>query len=697
MATVLDINAYGQTDIVEEKPEYPAEFVAWLRSEESRAVDTTLNEERAVALSFYRGEPFGNEEEGRSQVVTRDVAEVVDYMVISVMRTMVSGDRVVEFEALTDEDKDAVAQATEAVSQQFMREQDGYRVLHDSLKAGLLEKTGAVKTYVEEQRIRREAEVSDLELAALAEQGLELIEAEEVSPGAVDPLTGQEIEPARLRIAYVEKSPRFPDYPLPNEEFLVAKDARSLDEAVYYAHKVRKTVSEIREMGFTVDDVAFDAGTVADTTLSNARDDSASRYDDVRDGPNRLCWLNEEYVRYDLNGDGIAELLRVMRVGGQILSCEEIEYGLIEEWCPFPMQHRRVGQSLADKVLDIQLVRSVLLRQSLDNLYLSNSPRMLVPDSSMNDNTVDDLLTVRPGALVRYTGAQAPQPLVTPFVAAQSFEAMELLSGEKESRTGITRLNQGLDADALNKTATGTALMQAQGQQMEEYVARNFAEFMGRLFRKKYRLMKEYGRPFSIVVDGKPQMVDPSTWPDQIRVAVRVGLGSGRKEQRVQSRMLLLSIQKEAMAGGIGVTPEMLFNSVSGLVNDLNLGVATDYFPGPDTPQQEKPDPAQAEAQAKVQIAQVQVQGDLEKARIDAELKARQQEFDLEQKREAANLDAQLKRDRAAEEARLAQQKADRDWDLALLRLERETELAKMKADNDASLPASRPGGDLAE
>lgn len=697
MATALDINAYGQADIREEPKLAPPEFISWLQNEEERAKDPALDEQRAAALDFYNGEPFGDEEEGRSQVVTRDVAEVIDYMVPSVLRTMVSGDRVVEFEALDENDKDALEEATEAVSQQFMQEQDGWRILHDTLKSGLLEKTGAIKSYVEVDRIRRQQQVGADEMILLQQQ-VELTEAE----------PADETEET-WRVAWIESRPKFCDEPLPNEELLVARDARSLPTAVYHAHRTPKTLSELKEMGFETEDLPWDAEST--TVLQQARDGTPETIH--REGAVRKVLLKEEYCRYDHNGDGIAELLRVHRVGNVILTrggelaIEEIEDGPCEEWCPFPMPHRRVGQSLADKTMDIQRTRSVLMRQSLDNLYQSNVPRTLVNESSMGDSTIDDLLTVRPGALIRWKGSVEPKPWSVPFVADSAFKAMEVLSGERESRTGITRLNQGLDADALNKTATGTALMQAQGQQIEEYIARNFAEFIGRVFRKKYKLMKDYGQPFSVMMDGKPTQVDPRQWPDEMRVRVRVGLGSGRKEQRVQHRLLLANLQAQALAAQLpGVGNEQVFNSFKGLVADLGLGQATDFYADP-TQQEaapEKPDPKILEAQAKATIEAERVQNDQAKFAAEHELKQQQQqidaalaqqrtEADLQAKREAAALDMQLKREARAEESALAWARLDDERALAQERLAMEAEI-KQQGDE---LPNNRPGGSLAE
>lgn len=186
----------------------PAEFLAFLRDEEARAEDSDTEARRALALDFYNGEPFGDEEDGRSQLVTRDVAEVVDYMTVSLLRTIVSGDRVVEFEGRSLEQDQQSDDATETVTQNFMRRQKGYQLVHDWIKAGLIEINGVVKTWVEPQAPKRRVleGVSALALVALEQQGHRIVEAEEngATDGEGAPL---------LDIALLEKQPpRFCDY-----------------------------------------------------------------------------------------------------------------------------------------------------------------------------------------------------------------------------------------------------------------------------------------------------------------------------------------------------------------------------------------------------------------------------------------------------------------------------------------------------
>jgi hypothetical protein len=280
------------------------------------------------------------------------------------------------------------------------------------------------------------------------------------------------------------------------------------------------------------------------------------------------------------------------------------------------MPHRLVGNSLADKVMDLQRIKSVVWRQQLNGLYLTNNPRMYVPQECMTEDTIDDLLTVRPGGIVRGKGATKPEPLHEAFDMSKGMGMLEYIVGERESRTGITRLNQGLDADALNKTATGTALMQAQGQQIEEYVARNFAEALARLFSKKLRLMVTVAQPIDIKVDGIAKKVDPTQWPDGLSACVRVGLGSGRKDQRLQYRQIIAEAQQQSLPMGLA-NAKTMYNNLSAGVRDMGLN-PNDYFLDPETPegqqaaqqaaQMQQNNPEQAKAQAVIQTMQAKTQ-----------------------------------------------------------------------------------------
>ncbi|WP_370309286.1 portal protein [Sphingobium abikonense] len=677
-------------------------FAAFLDGEETKADDAHIQDERANAIDFYNGEPYGDEEDGRSQVVTRDVAETVDHMTSEILRVMTSGERAVEFDIAEDgpapepepgkpRPPTTAEIVTAAVTREFFQGQDGYQVLHDWIKAGLIEKTSTCKVCVEEQPPkRREAVVTPEELAMLP----------------IEPVQAVEIGDGTFGIAWLEPQPvLFRDYVVPNEEFRVAQDARDLDDdCAYSGYLMPKTISQLREMGLDVpDDLAGNDVNGSDSDiLRNARDrDRDTYWTSDRDGPNRRVWLREEYSRFDLNGDGVSELLKSFRVGHSILETEEVEEQPGVIWCPYPMPGRIIGQSLADKVMPTQRVASVVLRQTLDGFYLANKPRTYLSESAIGDTTIDDLLTPNIGSIIRYVGAAKPETHSSTFDMGSALALMEKLMGDKESITGITRLNQGIDADALNKTATGTAMMQAQGQLMTEYVARNFANAFARLMLKKYRLMRRFGSRMTVMVDGAMYETDPQQWPEDANVVVRVGLGSGRKDQRIAYRQMILGIAQQALQGGSRMfSDENLYNNVKGLIADMNLGPASQLITDPTTlpPEEEQEDPKLIEVKAKAHIEAAKVDQAARQAQAENMIKSQQAEYDLAAKREKAALDEQLARDKADFEADLALRQFEFESQLALRQQEfneRMAQKAHEAKEASAELPNKRPGGDL--
>lgn len=671
------------------------ELAAFIKEEYDRCADQTLDEERENAIDRYNGEPYGDEEDGASQVVSRDTSETVDYMVISILRTLVSGERVVEF---THRNVDMAHEATEAIYYLLMEKQDGYMILHDWLKAGLLEKNAVAMSYAEMGEKKR---VEGIMPAPMIDETV--IEAE---PAGTDPATGVELFKV---VALQEAPPEFCDAAVPNEEFYCSPDARTITEAAIKGRRVRLTLSELVERGFDREEVeSISSDGYYNNQVSNARDEDRNNELANRSGMARRVWWHEEYVTFDANGDGIAETLYVQRSADhKIFAIEEVDDDdhPYVDWCPFPMPHRRIGQSLADKVMDIERVNTVLLRQTLNGIYLSNNPSTYLHEDSIGENTIEDILTVRAGRVIRYKGGVEPRERTGAFDPSVGFTALEFMDRRRESRTGITRLNMGLDEDTLNQTAKGQAQLIARGEQVEEYVARNFANAVAKLITKKAKLLKRFGKPITVPIDGKYKEIDPTQWPEDMIARARVGLGASRKDARIVFRREVLGMQQAAFQAGLSIVDEdKFYNSAKGFVADAGLGDVSEYFNEPPKdeqgnpiPKPQQPDPEMVKAQgemqlkaqdqqfqqqasaAKIQQAQAESQAKLELARMEA---AAQQEL----ARQKAEFEAQLARDKAAFEAEMAQQKMAMDAQL---------QAQRMASDHEAKMSQNRDGGRL--
>ena len=666
-----------------------------------------IEELQKVAFNYYEAGPLGTEVEGRSQIVLPDVQTAVDYMVQSVLRTFTSGDRVIEFEVEDEGDEQAADDATASVDYYFMRKQDGYRVLYDTLNDGCLRKIGVMKAVREDrERVSRETVTVPMEALGMLPEGVEVEDVTENEDGTVT---------AKLKRVYVETC--FTGQSVPLREFRFSPRAKHEDTAVYIAHVCPITRGELVEMGFDREQV-YGLPRFNDNDLEYYESDKLDFFNEEETSPAvELVELCEEYARIDVDGDGIAERVKVFRVGNEILrwqgepeidpetgeqavdergepvfaegelAVETVDDQPFAVFCPFPRPHALLGYSLADKVMDIQYLRTMIARQMIDGMAFSNLPRLVVGESGSTDETLDDILSPIPGSPIRVRDASAVQPLQNSFNVGQSLTVLEWATGEGEKRTGITAMNQGLDADALNKTATGTAMMQAAGQQIEEAVARQMAEAFGRLCMKIYRMMREYGERFSIRVDGEPRQVDPSQWPDKMHVRARVGLGTGSKDKRIQARMALYPALTAAIEQGLA-GPEHAFKWMDGVARDTGIGQGDDFLYTPEQMQAQKeqegpqPDPEMAKVEAQAQLQKLKIEGEQQLATLRIDLM-----------RQEAEAKAQLDRDRADFEADLARRKAEFEAEMAIEKMQRETELKRRQA--EASITENRAGGRL--
>jgi hypothetical protein len=558
------------------------QLVALLQTHERTAASFHADRvaaEQDRALDYYHGRPFGDEVDGRSRVVSRDVAEVVDWLLPDLLRVFLSSRQVVRFEPFNAADEAAAQQATDYVNHIFWRDNDGFRVMHDWFKDALLQKVGVVKVWWDDaervSRTRYEGQ-SAAALAVFRQDPEATVEdvAESAEPGRYDFAVHRRQGRGRVRIAGV-----------PTEEFLVPPRTRSLAEARYIAHKSRRPRHELMAMGLPAELVR---------RLSHDEPDWLTRRDRFRDeaglgDDDDMLTVLEEFVRADVDGDGIAELRHVIRVGEVVLQNEEVDDHPFCTLCPVPMPHRFYGLSVADQVMDLQRIKSVLWRQMLDNFYLTNNARVAV-DTTGDQVNLDDLLTSRPGGIVRTQGNPQGKiwPLATPNLSQQSFQMVEYIDGVKESRTGITRYNQGLDADTLNHTATGVREIMEAARGRKELVARIFAETGVReLFRKALRLVVRYQDAARTVrLRDEWVAIDPRHWNAEMDVTISVGIGTGSKDQML-AHLAGIAAKQEAVLQLMGpnnplVGLKHLYNTYARMVENAGLHSADEYFADPE-------------------------------------------------------------------------------------------------------------------
>lgn len=563
-----------------------------------------IAEDRRLALKMFFGQPFGDEVEGRSQVVLTEVADTIHWMMPSLMRMFASGEDVFEFCPVGPEDEEAAKQATEFINHVFWNEMDGFQLLYDWFFTALLEKNGFVVVEWEEKVQPKRESFRGLTMAQVAylqddPRGFEFVEFEERD--AILPGVGQ-VKLYDVTVQQTESVGRMVARGIPPEEFLIARrEVKCDDDVSFVGERRRMRASDLIAMGFDPDDVAswptddspeFSMGR---WVRRSEDDDLPVQSADRPDAASREIWVNNIYMTLDEDGDGYAELRHIMCIGDTAMELIFDEYA---DFPPFasltasPVPHKFFGQSVVDLVGDLQRIRSTLMRQMLDNLYLQNNQRTMIVRGEVE---LSDLLTSRPGGIVRVDSPESMAPIITPPLPPSAMMMMEYLDNIRETRVGVSKWTQGLDGSSLNGTATGVNAMMAASQQRIELIGRVFAKTgMKRLGSLLLRTFKKHDNKFRTVkMRGEWIDVDPTSWPSDLDCRIKTGLGVGSAAEMIGFLMATIQLQKEAaqMGATFLVTPQDLYRAVTELNKAMGFSRAQSFFTDPGDQGWPEPEP----------------------------------------------------------------------------------------------------------
>jgi hypothetical protein len=636
-----------------------SEVLARIEQEEQIAYginDSTLSDDRAQAIDYYLGELFGNEVEGRSQVISTDTQEVIEAALPQLLKVFVSGDEVVSFNPKNAEDVAAAEQETDYINHVVMEKNEGYKVFYVWFKDALLSKNGYVKAYYKSEMDISEEDyegLTDGQLSMLIEKdNVELLNHTAYDDPSFNPqeaiaqsmMTGEPLPPAPqlhdVKIKVTDAKDNICIENVAPENIMVSIDATSpsLQDCRFVQHReIMSRDDAAKEFGISKSkiDTIFAETNDNYELESIARDIYDEEYDRTTVGNDVL--VRDTYMRVD------GQLMRYVVIGNSIVYKEKTDVVPFACITPMLMPHRHIGRSYADLTMDIQLIKSTLLRGQLDNMYLANNGRYAI-SSRVN---LDDMLTSRPGGIVRVEGepTTAIMPLSHPPLPASAFGMVEYMDKMKESRTGVTAYNQGLDANSLNKTASGINQIMTASQQRLELVARTFAETgVKDLFKLVHRLVRTtYTKPDIVRLRNTWVDVDPRAWANRKDLTISVGLGAGNRDQQLMHLTSILQMQKEALAVGI-TSPDKIYNALSKLTQ--NAG-----FKDPDVFWTNPADNPQPQGEQKQSEAEVLVQGQLaieqQKAQANMELEQQKSQNDIIIEREKIASQAELERFKA--------------------------------------------------
>lgn len=711
--------------------------------------DKELSAIRTGALARYEAKKWGNERDGRSAYVSPDVFETIEWAHADVMRVFCSNDRYVAFKPLSPEDEKQAEQETDIVNHYLTQDGAGFLLMYDWTKDTLLYPNGYAffgwenRDTIEEKRL--EGLTGDQLAIFDADDDFDVLSHE---MRTVDVPVDQTMAAQLSREMLAQINPETGTLPLPvfdvdirrhirksrpkirclpPEQVLISPNQTGLDldEGDFVGCWEPMTLSEIRQLGFDPDDVEAikDNASVIETDYSEEKTErSASEDESPHTNPDAMTPASERYrveylfPRIDVDGDGVAERRHIVRVGHVILKNDVDDFQPIVAMSAVRVPHRHPGISYAQMCADIQLIKSTVLRNILDNVYSVNGRRKFVNDRALMDDgqTMRDLQD--PNAeIVRVKGdpraaifPEQPTPIVTDLMPV-----VQYLDERKKTQTGVAP-DLHLDPSVLQRTAA-EAFAQAQtaANKRVEMVVRVMAETgMTRGFLKLRELLRTHQtREVQVKLHNRIwARATPSLWPDRDDVVVNVGLGFHNKERQLQMLFGILDVQLAKVAPFNLAPPKQVYATLEQIIETADIGDVSRYFVEPDPakgwklPEPPPPDPvmlAQAEvykAQAEKfraeearRIEELKAKASVDMAKIQAEAEEARRKHALEMQKLQLEIEKARAEQWAAEQDRIAA--SDAAW-AEVRNTEADTQKKLAEAEKIEREPANDREGD---
>jgi hypothetical protein len=652
-------------------------------------IDLQEAPDRVQAHDYYQGKPFGNEEDGRSQVVSMDVRDTIALMLPQIMRTFFGSERVVEFMPRQPEDVLSAQQATDYVNQVVLAQDNpAFSICYNAIKDSLVKRVGVIRVDWE----RRE-QVSYEEFTGLDDQGLEAVlsesdkEATSVEsypdPSFVPPpqevleqmalqeqqaqgfspdgpsMVEQAMEAPMLHDVVVRQTKIDGNVTLdalPPEEFLIDRRARSVEDSAIVAHRRYLSVSELVQMGYDYEEMlelAGDDDEFGTNTEYLARHPISNYADSENSGEsNRKVLYIESYAKVDYDNDGISELRRFCTAGNhhKLLHHSPVNELPFIIFNGYPEPHVWKGQSVADLLMDVQRIKSMVMRNMLDSLAKSIHPDTEVVEGQVN---TDDVLSNKVGKIVRTRAPGMIRELNKDFSGREAFPMMQYLDTIKEDRTGMSKASMGLNPDALqSSTKAAVSATVAASQAQIELLCRIYAETgVKPLFKKILKLLHSHqDRERMVRLRNEWVPIDPRHWDVGMDVSVNVALGLGTQEER----MVMLegiAAKQENILEKLGPDNPLVnyqqyhatltkMTELSGFRDSQSFWTDPATYQAPEPP---PPEPSPDEIFAQAQADKVRADMENDKARLELEREKMMRQDDLDRDKLETDLEIKVK------------------------------------------------------
>lgn len=589
----------ARDDVSRREPMTDAQLIGVIEERESKAADAKPTAQfYSEAFNTYVGGPLGNELPDRSRIVMMEMFSVIEWIKPVLAKIFFGGPSVVKFRPTKTTSVDAAEQESEYINHLVTQRNDGFTTVMNWFTDAMINRNAYAIAYWEETVDTTESEYKHqpLEIAQLIFNDPD-VEVYDVQQTEVMSVEGPQVLYS-LKCRERQKQGKLCIDLIQPERVLIDANHKklSLADCRFVEYVEEKTISELRELGFDVpDDVTDDYGEdINADEVKIARESQIDGHtyddDDDPDPSSRLVKVRTIFMRVDRDGDGIAELRRVIVVGRTILYDQPDDIIAIACLSPILMPHRHVGMGFYDVVKQLQDLKTQMARGLVDNMHLANNGRWFISE----DVDQADFFNSRPNAPVRVEGDTVvgkAMPFQHPVLGPQIINTLEYADSVMENWTGASpRSLQGqtFDGNSINKTASGLSQIMSAALARIELIARFFAETGLRdLFLIAHALTLKHRRQQDIFeLRGEWVAVDPRQWEKRSEMTVDTGLGTGDKQERISALQQLIaaqsSIGRETRLAG----PAQIHYALTKLTETMGYKDSDRYWARPEQAQQ---------------------------------------------------------------------------------------------------------------
>lgn len=533
----------------------------------------------------------------KSKFISADIADAIEGALPALMKIFYGTDDVISISGHTGDDAKRANTMQELCNFQITTQNDGFMLFYRWIKDALITALGVVKAHWKREYEHTEFKTTvGIEQLALfdSDPNIEINSVEQTEGGFNDIGVAVPL----FNIAYTQTKVKENRPVLENMDaarLLYDPLCTSLEDAQYVIDRKYVTIDELRrkEKDGIYENIDGAIETSAESietmrAIIEDRDDSYSSGSSLNRARDRIV-LYEYYGKIDVNQDELLEDVIITVVGKTIISKQENIYGMFPFMALSPILEPFTlhGKSFADLIGQLQDLKTALIKEIMVNIAQSNDGREFIDPAAVN---LEDLVRNKKYIRVNANGGSIQnhvQPKAFSPMHPMTMQVLEYIDGIKENRTGITRYNQGLDANSLNHTAHGIQTIMNAANQRLELIA---------------RIMSETGikRLFRFLVSANQRFIDQNTvirltndyieiTPDDLAgdfdMTVSSGTGVSDKQMDNQNLNEVMQIQASLIKGGFipqQIAYDFIYNATKKKLEVMGYKNVNDFIPSPD-------------------------------------------------------------------------------------------------------------------